>query len=361
MTSTNELPAFGGGFDIDHTRREIEKLEAQSQTADFWDDPQHAQAIMRQTAQLRSTVETWQTLRQRAQDAADLWSMAEDEDDEVTRQEVIAEATALSQELEALEFQLLMSGEYDRNNAILSIHAQEGGTEAQDWALMLLRMYLRWCERHKFKAEIVDQTAGEEAGILSAQVEVVGPYAYGYLKAERGGHRLVRISPFDANKRRQTSFALVEVMPEIDDDVKIAINPDDIKMDVFRASSAGGQNVQKNSTAVRITHAPSGIVVAVQNERSQLQNKEMALKILKSKLLEIELEKREAERSRLKGDHKMAGFGNHIRSYVLHPYQLVKDSRTDYEMGNAQAVLDGDLDGFIEAYLREQVGTAEKT
>ena len=309
---------------------------------------------MRRASELRSTVDTWTQLRQRAQDAAELWAMAAEEGDEATQAELLTEAQAIGKELEGLEFQLLMAGEYDRNNAILSIHAQEGGTEAQDWASMLLRMYLRWAERNGFKTEVIDQTEGEEAGILSAQVMVTGPYAYGYLKAERGGHRLVRISPFDAARRRHTSFALVEVLPEITDDVNIVINPDDIKTDVYRASSAGGQNVQKNSTAVRITHLPSGIVVAVQNERSQLQNKETAMKVLRSKLLEIELEKREAETSRLKGNNT-AGFGNHIRSYVLAPYQLVKDSRTGYEMGNAQAVLDGDIGGFIAAYLQEQV------
>ena len=314
---------------------------------------------MRRASELRSTVDTWTQLRQRAQDAAELWAMAAEEGDEATQAELLTEAQAIGKELEGLEFQLLMAGEYDRNNAILSIHAGAGGTEAQDWASMLLRMYLRWAERHRFKADIVDQRDGEEAGILSAQVEISGPWAYGYLKAERGVHRLVRISPFDSAKRRHTSFALVEVLPEIEDDVQVSINPDDIKMDVFRAQGAGGQNVQKNSTAVRITHVPTGIVVAVQNERSQLQNKEVALKILRGKLLDLEIERREAEQARLKGVHKEAGWGNQIRSYVLQPYQMVKDLRTEHETSQTGAVLDGDLDDFIQAYLKDQIGASE--
>ena len=350
------LSFSGGGFDIEGTEREIEGLEAQTQAPDFWDDPRGAQTVMRKAAELRDKVDTWRGMRQRIEDGNELWALAEEADDEATRQEVTAEAQALVKELDTLEFQLLMSGEYDRSNCILSIHAGAGGTEAQDWAAMLLRMFLRWCERRRYKAEIVDQTEGEEAGLKSVSVEVVGPYAYGYLKAERGVHRLVRISPFDANRRRQTSFALVEVVPEIEDDIDITINPDDLKMDVFRASSAGGQNVQKNSTAVRITHIPSGIVVKVENERSQLQNKEMALKVLKGKLLEIELEKREVEQARLKGEHKEAGWGNQIRSYVLHPYQMVKDLRTEYETSQTTAVLDGDLDEFMQAWLKSQIG-----
>ena len=346
----------GGVFDVEGTEKQAEALEAQSQAPDFWDDPQAAQSVMRKIADLRETVDTWQTMRRNVDDALLLWEMAAEEDDAAMRDEVTAEAERLGQRMEELEFQLLLSGEYDRHNAILSIHAGAGGTEAQDWASMLLRMYLRWCERRRYKADIVEETPGEEAGILSARVEVVGPWAYGYLKAERGVHRLVRISPFDANKRRHTSFALVEVVPEIEDDVQVSINPDDIKMDVFRAQGAGGQNVQKNSTAVRITHIPSGIVVSVQNERSQLQNKEMALKILKGKLLDIELEKREQERARLKGVHKEAGWGNQIRSYVLQPYQMVKDLRTGCETSQTTAVLDGELDEFIEAYLKDQVG-----
>jgi peptide chain release factor 2 len=314
---------------------------------------------MREAAELRDTIETWTSVRQRAADAIELWEMAEEEDDAATRDEVTAEAEALGRELDKLEFQLLLSGEYDRANAILSVHAGAGGTEAQDWASMLLRMYLRWCERRNYKTELVDQSDGEEAGILSARVEVTGPWAYGYLKAERGVHRLVRISPFDANKRRHTSFALVEVLPEIEDDVEVVINWDDIKMDVYRAASAGGQNVQKNSTAVRLTHLPTGLVVAVQNERSQLQNKETALKVLKGKLLDLEIEKREIEQARLKGEHKEAGWGNQIRSYVLQPYQMVKDLRTGHETGQTSAVLDGDLDDFIQAYLKDQVGVTE--
>lgn len=349
----------GGGFDVEDTEKQIAALEAQTQAADFWDDPQRAQDVMREIAERRDEVDTWQGIRQRIDDAGELWALTEGEDDEASRQELAAETAALEEELADLEFHLLLSGEYDRKNAILSIHAGAGGTEAQDWASMLLRMYLRWAERHRFKADVVDQRNGEEAGILSAQVEISGPWAYGYLKAERGVHRLVRISPFDSAKRRHTSFALVEVLPEIEDDVQVSINPDDIRMDVYRAQGAGGQNVQKNSTAVRITHIPSGIVVAVQNERSQLQNKEMALKILRGKLLDLEIERREAEQARLKGVHKEAGWGNQIRSYVLQPYQMVKDLRTEHETSQTGAVLDGDLDDFIQAYLKDQIGVGE--
>ncbi|RME42685.1 MAG: peptide chain release factor 2, partial [Chloroflexi bacterium] len=241
-------------------------------------------------------------------------------------------------------------------DAILAIHAGAGGTESQDWAQMLLRMYLRWAQNHGYRTEVIDQTEGEEAGIKSVTVQVSGRYAYGYLKAERGVHRLVRLSPFDASNRRHTSFALVEVMPLIDDDIEIEIDPNDLRIDTFRASGAGGQHVNKTSSAVRIVHEPTGIVVQCQNERSQLQNRETAMRVLRARLLELELEKREEEQARLKGEHVDAGWGNQIRSYVLHPYQMVKDHRTGYETGKAQAVLDGDLDPFILAYLKSQVG-----
>jgi len=255
-----------------------------------------------------------------------------------------------------MEFQLALGGPYDRSSAILSIHAGVGGTEAQDWAQMLMRMYLRWIERRSYASDITNLLDGEEAGIKTVTIEVAGPFAYGYLKAERGVHRLVRISPFDASARRHTSFALVEVLPILDDSIAIEIRPEDVKMDVYRSGGAGGQHMQKNSTAVRLTHAPTGIVVTCQNERSQLQNRESAMKVLRGKLFDIELQKREEEQARLRGKHVEAGWGNQIRSYVLQPYQMVKDLRTDVETGNTTAVLDGEIDLFIESWLKAQVG-----
>ncbi|MCL5951977.1 MAG: peptide chain release factor 2, partial [Chloroflexi bacterium] len=247
-------------------------------------------------------------------------------------------------------------GEYDHNNAILSVHAGAGGTESNDWAQMLMRMYLRWADARGFKTEILEEMPGDEAGIKSVTIQVMGEYAYGRLKAERGVHRLVRLSPFDANHRRHTSFALIEVMPEIDETVEVEIKPEDVRIDIYHASGHGGQNVQKVATAVRLTHVPTGIVVTCQNERSQLQNKENAFKVLRSRLVELEIEKREQAKARIKGQHVEAGWGNQIRSYVLHPYQMVKDHRTEYETSRTDLVLDGDLDAFIEAYLRSQVG-----
>jgi peptide chain release factor 2 len=253
---------------------------------------------------------------------------------------------------------LLLSGRHDRGDAILAIHAGAGGTDAQDWAEMMLRMYLRWAEAQGYKTQILDSLDGEEAGLKRALVSVSGQWAYGYLRTERGVHRLVRLSPFDAARRRHTSFALVEVWPDIADDIEVKIDPNDLQVETFRASGAGGQHVQKNETAVRMTHQPTGIVVSCQNERSLTQNREMALKILRARLYELEERKQQAEIAELKGDHIDAGWGNQIRSYVLHPYQMVKDHRTDFETGNPNAVLDGNLNGFMEAYLRSQVGEA---
>jgi len=265
--------------------------------------------------------------------------------------EIISETEALEAQLHHEEFLLLLSGPHDRDDAVLSIHAGAGGTDAQDWAEMLQRMYMRWADEHGYKTEILDWLPGQEAGIKTVTMRVAGPYAYGYLKAERGVHRLVRLSPFDEAHRRHTSFALVEVVPDIASEIEVQINPDDLHIDVFRSSGAGGQHVQKNATAVRITHLPTGIVVTCQNERSQVQNREMAMRVLRGRLYELEREKLEAERSRLKGEHVDAGWGNQIRSYVLHPYRMVKDLRTGVETGNVQAVLDGRLDEFIQAYL----------
>ncbi len=313
---------------------------------------------MREMTDLRDTVEQWRGLQRQIEDDLGLLELAMLEGDTALAAQIEESANGLAPRLDELEFQLMLSGNYDRRPAILAIHAGAGGTEAQDWAQMLLRMYLRWAERHGYKTDVLDETPGEEAGIKSVTIEIRGPYAYGYLKGERGVHRLVRLSPFDAAHRRHTSFALVEVMPEPEEAAKIEIRPEDLRVDVFRSSGAGGQNVQKTSTAVRITHLPTGIVVTCQNERSQLQNKETALTILAARLAEIEEQKREAERLSLKGQHVEAGWGNQIRSYVLHPYNLVKDHRTDWETSNSSAVLDGEIDPFMESYLKWKVGEA---
>lgn len=331
-------------------------LEAASLNPDFWADPQLAQKTMRRLNALRADLVRWRALAARVADAGELAALVDAEDDPAMAAEVLAEAAALEKELEAAETTLLLGGEYDENDAILSIHAGAGGTDAQDWVEMLQRMYLRWCDAQGFKSEIVDTTPGEEAGIKSTTITIAGRFAYGLLRSERGVHRLVRISPFDASARRQTSFALVEVSPAIEDDVAIEVREEDLRVDVFRASGAGGQHVNKTSSAVRMVHLPTGEVVTCQNERSQAQNRVTALKLLKARLLELELERREIEQARLKGEHVEAGWGNQIRSYVLHPYQMVKDHRTAQETGRAQAVLDGDLGDFIEAYLRHWIG-----
>jgi peptide chain release factor 2 len=337
---------------------QIVELEAQSNSSEIWNDPQTAKLVMRELSSLRDQVTTWDKLAQDAADALVMLEMAEDAGDQEVLAEVSAEAEGLGKRYARLEFQLALGGPYDRNDAILSIHAGVGGTEAQDWAQMLLRMYLRWAERRGYGPEITNQLEGEEAGIKTVTIEVTGLWAYGYLKAERGVHRLVRISPFDSSARRHTSFALVEVLPALDEDIEIDIKPDDVKMDVYRAGSAGGQHMQKNSTAVRLTHVPTGIVVTCQNERSQLQNRESAMKVLRGKLYDIELQRIEEEQARLRGKHVEAGWGNQIRSYVLQPYQMVKDLRTNVEIGNTTAVLDGEIDQFIEAWLKEQVGAS---
>ncbi len=316
---------------------------------------------MKAVARLESLIETWRTLESGSQDLQTLLELAA-EADEADRPAVLAEIEAelakLQAQFDALEMSLTLGGPYDVRSALLSVHAGAGGTEAQDWAEMLLRMYLRWAEQRGFTAEILAISSGEEAGVKSADLKISGDYAYGMLRSERGVHRLVRISPFDSSHSRHTSFALVEVMPEAEaHDNTIVVNPDDLRVDTFRASGHGGQNVQKNDTAVRLTHLPTGIVVTCQNERSQGQNRESAMLVLKSRLLELEIERREAEKQRLKGAHIEAGWGNQIRSYVLHPYKMVKDLRSGHETSDTARVLDGGIDEFVAAYLRSQVGT----
>ncbi|MBA7648182.1 Peptide chain release factor 2 [subsurface metagenome] len=309
---------------------------------------------MRQLAEHTKVVEKWRGLEKKVSEIAELIPLAEE--DVSLEIEIEAEIEKIASRLDKLELELAFSSEYDARNAILALHAGAGGTESQDWAQMLLRMYLRWAERRGYQAEILDTSPGEEAGIKSAIIEVKGDYACGYLKSEHGVHRLVRLSPFDFDHARHTSFALVEVMPEAEVDVDVKIEPDELKVDTFRSSGPGGQHMQKTSSAVRLTHLPTGLTVTCQSERSQHQNKEIALKILQSRLLELELAKRAKERTKLKGKHIAAGWGNQIRSYVLHPYKMVKDHRTDYQTGNTEAVLDGELDGFITAYIRSSLG-----
>jgi peptide chain release factor 2 len=307
---------------------------------------------MKRLSALKSEVTSWESLVQRVEDSLELASM----EDESLRDELTPEIDAIEKMVEKREFTAMLSGKYDHGDALLSINAGAGGTEAQDWAAMLQRMYLRWAEKGGFKAEIIDMTEGEVAGIKSITIAVSGQHAFGYLRPEKGVHRLVRISPYDSSSRRHTSFAQVEVLPQVEDDDEIELKTSDLRIDTFRAAGAGGQSVQKNDTAVRITHIPSGIVASCQNERSQTQNRENAMKVLKARLLEIKREEQEAEMAKMRGEYQKAEWGSQIRSYVLHPYQMVKDHRTDFEMGNTQAVLDGDLDGFIEAFLRANVG-----
>jgi len=311
---------------------------------------------MQELSALQAEVNEWRTLEHKIAEVGELAEMAEAEGDTSMTEEIATETGALEHKLADRHRELMFSGTHDRRDAIMTISAGAGGTESQDWAEMLLRMYLRWAERRGFQADLIDRTEGEEAGIKSATLEIHGHSVYGNLRSERGVHRLVRISPFDNQHRRQTSFALVEVIPDVAGDISIEINPDDLQMDVFRASGHGGQNVQKNSTAVRITHVPTGIVVSCQNERSQLQNRERAMAVLKSRLYDLEAQKQEDERAKLKGEHVSAGWGNQIRSYVLHPYRMVKDLRTEWETGNTTAVLDGEIDGLIDAYLQFMVG-----
>jgi len=311
---------------------------------------------MQELSGKKNLVDAWRDLEKKAADLREMTVMAIGEEDYSLKEEIQLELKKLSSRFEQLESQQLFTGDYDSRNAMLALHAGAGGTESQDWANMLLRMYLRWAERHDYKAEVLDVSPGEEAGIKSAILEIKGDYVYGYLKGEHGVHRLVRLSPFDADHARHTSFVLMEVLPEAEETVDVKINPEDLRIDTFRSSGPGGQHMQKTSSAVRITHLPTGLIATCQGQRSQHQNKEAALRVLYSRLLELERGKKEKERTRLKGERIEAGWGNQIRSYVLHPYKMVKDHRTDYEVHDAEAVLDGELDGFITDYLRSQVG-----
>ena len=346
-----ELLDLADALGLKALQAEVERLEEQSAQPNFWDDVENSHKILQRISQGKNKINTYETLKQKFDDALTLIELADEENDESLVDEVVQNVNEVIQEIEELRLTTLLSGEYDANNAILTFHAGAGGTEAQDWVQMLHRMYIRYAERKGFKARTIDFLDGEEAGLKSATVVVEGENAYGYLKSEAGVHRLVRVSPFDASGRRQTSFASLEIVPEIDDTITVDINPDDIRIDTYRSSGAGGQKVNKTSSAIRITHLPTGIVVCCQNERSQHQNKDMAMKMLMSKLVEIKEREHLEKIDDIKGEQKQIGWGSQIRSYVFMPYTLVKDNRTNFEMGNINAVMDGDLDGFINAYL----------
>jgi peptide chain release factor 2 len=345
------LTTSGGVFDPDRVRQRLAELERQSAASSLWADPRQAKRLLQERSHLEQELATWQTLERDTGDLDALIDLAEQEQDASLEPDILTQLAALTQQAEGLRTEAMLSGEHDASAAIVQVHPGAGGTESQDWAQMLLRMYLRWAERHHYKTHMLDLQPGEEAGIKDATFEVNGPYAYGYLRAEAGIHRLVRISPFDANKRRHTSFASVSVFPDIEGEIDIAINENDLRIDTYRASSAGGQHVNKTSSAVRITHLPTNIVVQSQNERSQHQNKDSAMKVLKARLYEVERQKQEAAMQKVVGEKKGIAWGSQIRSYVFAPYQLVKDHRTGVEAGNVTAVMDGAIDPFIQGYL----------
>ena len=341
--------------------RQIATLEKESAAPGFWDDARRAQEKMRTLAGLKTEVDEWRSLEREARSIGELIDLAAEERDDSLAGTLAADIAEVTARLEGLEFKLVLSGEHDRRDAIMALHAGAGGIESQDWAEMLARMYVRWAEGRGYEVRTLDISPGEEAGFKSAVLQVSGDFAYGYLRGERGVHRLVRLSPFDADHARHTSFALVEVLPEAEEGSDVEVDPAELRIDVFRAGGAGGQSVQKNSTAVRITHLPTGIKVSCQNERSQYQNKAIAMKILLARLMEREMKQRAENVARLKGAHVSAEWGNQIRSYVLQPYKMVKDHRTDFETSDADGVLDGALDGFVNAYLTHTMGGGDES
>ncbi|NLF26109.1 MAG: peptide chain release factor 2 [Deltaproteobacteria bacterium] len=342
---------WGGSFDIANKEARLAELEAQANSSDLWKDSDSAKKLLRERSALQESLNSFKSLSRILDDATTAFDLAKESADQELFREAEREILKLEEDLYQEEFHCKMSGQYDRYDAIVEINGGSGGTEAQDWALMLLRMYLRWAERKGFKVEQLDYREGEEAGIKSATLFIQGEFAYGFLRSEQGVHRLVRISPFDSNARRHTSFASVAVTPDAEEEIEILIEDKDLRIDTYRSSGAGGQHVNKTDSAVRITHLPTGIVVCCQNERSQHKNKAMAMKVLKAKLFEVEQRTQEERMAEIKGERKKIEFGNQIRSYVLHPYKLVKDLRTNYETSATDDVLDGALDGFIEAYL----------
>lgn len=358
----SEINKLGPRLDMLHkslkikdSEAKLQKLEEKTSNPDFWNDSENSQKIISEISSLKSKIKEYKKLKSDYDDLLTLAQMSLQENDDSSLEEIESGFKQFSKNLETMTLTTLLTGEYDSQNAILTFHAGAGGTEAQDWVEMLCRMYTRWSEKHGYKVKMLDFLDGEEAGLKSASLLIEGENTYGFLKGENGVHRLVRVSPFDSSGRRHTSFASIEVIPEINDNIEIEISPEDIKMDVFRASGAGGQHVNKTSSAVRLTHIPTGIVVACQNERSQFQNRDTAMKILKSKLIEIKEREHLEKIEDIKGDQKEIAWGSQIRSYVFMPYTLVKDHRTSFEMGNVEAVMDGDLDGFIEAYLKQNI------
>ena len=347
-----DMAELASSLRIDELRENVAKLEEQTMAADFWGDQENSSKVLQTIKQTKDKIEAYEALSAKLEDAITLAEVAIEEQDESYIEEVENELKEIVEAEEKMRIEILLSGEYDRNNAIVSFHPGAGGTEAQDWAQMLYRMYTRWCERRGFKYKLIDWLDGEEAGLKSATIMVEGVNAYGYLKSENGVHRLVRVSPFDASGRRQTSFASVEVMPEFEDDGKIVINEDELEITAHRSSGAGGQHINKTDSAIRILHKPTGIVVGCQTERSQLQNKETAMKMLKSKLMEIKAQEKLEKIEDIKGVKTKIEWGSQIRSYVFMPYTLAKDTRTGYEDGNINAVMDGEIDGFINAYLK---------
>ncbi|MBE3552574.1 MAG: peptide chain release factor 2 [Kyrpidia tusciae] len=348
------LDEIGRSLDLAGKKKQIAGLEQRMAAADFWDDQEGAQKVIAEVNRLKDVVERVEGLRSRVEDLEVLWELGHEEGDETVLGEIEAGITQVHSQLGQFELELMLSGPYDRNNAIVELHPGAGGTESQDWTAMLLRMYTRWAESRGYKVETLDYLPGEEAGVKSVTLLIKGHNAYGYLKAERGVHRLVRISPFDASGRRHTSFASVDVLPELDESVDVDIRPEDLKIDTYRSSGAGGQHVNTTDSAVRITHIPTGIVVTCQSERSQIKNRATAMKILAARLYERRRREQEEQIAALRGEQKEIAWGSQIRSYVFHPYSMVKDHRTGVETGNVQAVMDGDIDAFIDAWLRQR-------
>ncbi len=342
-------------FDIPRLEEKLNKLEKETLNPEFWNDQKNSQKILGNIKSLKRKTNKYNELKKEVQNSKELTELVSIEEDEDISKEIIKATQKIKKDLEKFEIETLLSGKYDSNNAIVTIHPGAGGTESQDWAEMLYRMYTRWATKNEYQVKELDYLEGEEAGLKSVTFEIIGEYAYGYMKCEKGVHRLVRISPFDSGGRRHTSFASVEVLPEITDDIEIEINPDDLRIDTYRASGAGGQHINKTSSAVRITHIPTNIVVACQSERSQIQNKETAMKMLKSKLLDLKEKEQKDKIADLKGEQKDIAWGSQIRSYVFCPYTMVKDHRTNYEVGNVEAVMDGNIDEFMHYYLKNSI------